>query len=91
MPLDASGPKRSQALDDELFKALMAQLPERDRASFSTRQYRALETACQNLAWGRHPVNLRLSIPLLVRRIYLVVLLGIDRRAKQRSSRSQSR
>ncbi len=34
--------------------------------------------------WGRHPVNLRLSIPLLFGRYYLTVVAGKERRHPER-------
>ncbi len=35
-------------------------------------------------SWGRHPVNLRLSIPLLFGRYYVTVVAGKERRAAER-------
>ncbi len=35
-------------------------------------------------SWGRHPVNIRLSIPLLFGRYYVTVVAGKERRATER-------
>ena len=34
--------------------------------------------------WGSHPVNIRFTIPLLFRSYYITVLIGPERRSKER-------
>ena len=34
--------------------------------------------------WGSHPVNIRFTIPLLFRSYYVTVLIGPERRSKER-------
>jgi hypothetical protein len=50
--------------------------------SFSDEQLEAMRLALINPA--RHQVNIRLSVPLLFKRFYFVVLAGPERRSKTR-------
>jgi hypothetical protein len=50
--------------------------------SFSDEQLEAIRSALVNPA--HHPVNIRLSIPLLFKRFYFVVLAGPERRSRIR-------
>ena len=34
--------------------------------------------------WGSHPVNIRFTVPLLFRSYYITVLIGPERRSKER-------
>jgi hypothetical protein len=36
------------------------------------------------LRWGSHPANIRFTIPLLFRSYYITVLIGPERRSKER-------
>ncbi len=50
----------------------LAQMPTRDSAGASER------------GWGSHPVNIRFTIPLLFRDYYMTLLIGPERRSKER-------
>ena len=63
-----------------LFKALMARLPRRVRRSFDHEQLLALRQAAEEMAWGEHPIDIRLSLPLPGSRRYLVLVGGRERR-----------
>ena len=91
MPLDSPTPAKSEAINDGLFQALIRRFPDGDRASFTDRQLRTLETACQNVAWGQHPVDIRLSIPVIFSRFYMVFLMGRERRSAQRRAQEKRR
>ena len=34
--------------------------------------------------WGGHPVNIRFTVPLLIRSYYVTILIGPERRSKER-------
>jgi hypothetical protein len=91
VPLDSPTPAKSEAINDGLFQGLIQRFSESDRASFTDRQLRALETACQNVAWGRHAVDIRLSIPAIFSRFYIVFLMGRERRSAKRRSEEKRR
>jgi len=67
-----------------LIEALLARLSDEARESFTKDQRLALAAAAQKLNWGRHPVDIRLSLPSLFDRYYLVVIGGRERRDRQR-------
>ena len=65
-------------------RRLLANMPKDAANSFTDTQLAAIERA---LDCGRrqiHPLNLRLSIPLLWRRFYLVLLAGPEPRSAER-------
>jgi len=67
-----------------LFRTLMAHLPAAVRDSFTETQVHALGEAAERCRWGEHPTDIRLSIPLLTKRYYLVLLAGEERRCAER-------
>ncbi len=44
----------------------------------------ASSAGASQLRWGSHPVNIRFTIPLLFRSYYITVLIGPERRSKER-------
>jgi len=84
MPLDSTG-KSSLPFDyDGLMTGLLHNLPENGRRLFTEDHVEALQEACDKLKWNRHPVDIRLSIPTLFSRYYLVLVGGPERRAGAR-------
>ncbi len=67
-----------------LFKSLMVRLPRRVRRSLDHEQLLALRQAAEEMAWGEHPIDIRLSLPLPRSRPYLVLVGGKERRAGPR-------
>lgn len=74
----------SNSSENGAFSALVRRLPPEVVDSFSPSQTQALRQALQSQAPNRHPVDLRLSIPFWPRRIYLVLLIGQERRTISR-------
>lgn len=74
----------AQTPENGAFNALLRRLPPEVAASFSPRQQQALQQALQTQNSSRHPIDLRLSIPCWPRRIYLVLLVGQERRPMAR-------
>lgn len=62
----------------------LRRLPEDVANSFTTEQLQALQTALQSTEWRQHPVDIRLTIPLLWKKFYFVLIAGPDRRSKHR-------
>lgn len=78
-------PARSPLLLDKL----LSYLPPHIAASLDSQQLDALQQAFhqalqQQTRSRRHPVNLRLSVPFIGSRFYLVVLAGPERRSRER-------
>ena len=88
MSFDIPAARKREASDDGLYQALLARFSERELKSFSPDQLRSLETACQNVSWGSHPLRLRLSLPTIFSRFYLVLLMGKERRSAERRAAS---
>lgn len=64
--------------------ALFARLPQGIRDSFTEQQAEALKKAAADLRWGQHPINIRITIPAVFGRFYLVLIAGLERRNKER-------
>jgi len=77
--------------ENGLFEALVARLPDDARGSFTEAQFAALRVAAQKCKWGSHAVDIRLSIPLLIRRYYMVLICGQERRGKARRIEERQR
>lgn len=73
-----------------LYATLVRRLPPNVHASFSAEQTNALRQALSELSWGRHLTDIRLSIPLLGRRYYAVLLAGPERRNLERLRQERS-
>lgn len=65
-------------------RRLLANMPEDAANSFTDTQLAAIERALDGGRQQNHSVNLRLSIPLLWRRFYLVLSAGPEPRAAER-------
>lgn len=69
---------------DSLFEQFLAHVPPQTAETFTVAQVEALKQACSQLNWKKHPVDIRLSVPVLFQRFYLVILAGPERRSRQR-------
>lgn len=77
-------PAEDAVVESGLYRQLLANLPPQVREGFTQEQRAALADAARRCGWGRHQTDIRLSIPLLFRRYYLVLLAGQERRSGQR-------
>ncbi|WP_017297346.1 hypothetical protein [Nodosilinea nodulosa] len=68
---------------------LLGQMPPAVAHSFSDRQREALQAALATTLWQKHAVDIRLSIPLLLKRYYLVVVAGPEKRSRERRQQDQ--
>ena len=67
-----------------LAQRLLEALPVEVRGSLNEEQREALVAAARTQGWSNHSTDIRLSIPFLGRRYYLVLLGGEERRNKAR-------
>ena len=69
--------------------SLMDRLPADVVASFTPAQRAALWTAVKPTSWRRHPINIRLSFPVLSNRYFVTVVGGSEKRASERLHRER--
>jgi len=62
----------------------LQRFPDHIAASFTPEQLQAMQTAIQTTQWRQHPVDIRLTLPLLWKRFYVVLIAGPERRSQQR-------
>lgn len=86
MAPDTAALAKPQVEGNGLFKAIVDLIPEQVRATYTEQQLEGLAEAVDKYRWGRHPTDIRLSIPLLSKRFYFVILAGEERRSKTRRS-----
>lgn len=70
---------------------LLAQMAPEVRSRFDDSQVEALREAARRSQWGRHPLDIRLGLPLLAQRYYLVIVGGRERRSPERRHRDRHR
>ncbi|MDF5733574.1 MAG: hypothetical protein PUP92_37760 [Rhizonema sp. PD38] len=75
---------------DPAFEQLFAKLPPKIAKTFTFEQLEAIKKAYDFNNWNRHPVNIRVSIPILGMRFYLILSAGKERRSNQRLQVSKS-
>lgn len=84
MPLDATSLERIVRTKNGLFEAILSRMSEAERLAFSESQINTLKGACTRLQWNSHPVDIRLSIPMLFARYYFVLMAGREHRSAAR-------
>ena len=73
-----------QKLDKESIKAAVADMQAAMDVMELADLTKAISEERRKTAWGKHPADIRLSIPLLFTRLYLVFAMGVDKRSKER-------
>ncbi len=91
MPLDFSALVKPAESHNGLFEAIIERTPEAVHASFSQAQLSASKEATEAIKWGKHPIDIRLSIPSLFNRYYLVLIGGKERRDNTRLANERKR
>lgn len=74
-----------------VFKSLMLRLPRNVRRSLDHEQLLALRQAAEEMAWGEHPIDIRVTLPFPGSRRYLVLVGGKERRDPSRRSQERLR
>ncbi|WP_427160856.1 hypothetical protein ACQFX9_04300 [Aliinostoc sp. HNIBRCY26] len=69
---------------DPFLQGFLARIPPRTAASFTNNQLAELKRVFQTRAQRPHYVDIRLSVPVLKKRFYLVFLLGKEKRRIKR-------
>ena len=70
--------------DDAFVARFLGKIPRDIAQSFSDAQLEAVVAAFGTRRWRIHPVDIRLTIPLVGRAYYLVLLAGGERRLRRR-------
>ncbi len=70
-------------------ETLLEKLPPEIVESFTPEQRAALWQASKPMSWRRHPINLRMSMPIFGRRYFLTVVGGEERRNPDRLVRER--
>ncbi|MEO1094828.1 MAG: hypothetical protein AAFX01_08010 [Cyanobacteria bacterium J06638_28] len=83
--------KNSSFVKNDALERFLNRLPEDVAASFTAEQLSALQSALQFTQWRRHPIDLRLTLPLFWKRFYVVLVAGPERRSKERLKADRSR
>ena len=83
MPAEPAVAERFEDRDVTPLMPCFDRLPGQVRDSLSSAQRQALNDWACTQDWTSHPVDIRLSIPTLLSRYYLVVLGGRERRHKE--------
>lgn len=78
-----------RARHDPFLSAFFARIPREVAASFDDRQLLAIKQAFAERHRGSHFVDLRVSLPLLLGRLYCVLIVGPERRARPRRRRER--
>lgn len=70
--------------NDPFIAQFFSRIPAEVAETFTPAQLDAVKRAFGARSRGAHSIDLRLSIPLIIRRVYLVILAGSERRESDR-------
>lgn len=76
--------------DDPFFQQFFSRISADEAASFSDAQLASIKRAFGARTRGSHPLDLRLSVPMGLGRIYLVLLGGPEHRPADRRARERA-
>lgn len=74
---------------DASLEMLLDRIPPEVVDSFTPAQRAALWNATKPISWRRHPVNIRLSFPIIGGRYFVTVVAGPERRSEERRVRER--
>lgn len=78
--------KASSFKQNSALERFLRRLPDDVSDSFTVEQLQAMQAALQTTQWRKHPVDIRLTIPVLWKKFYFVLIVGPERRTKRRNS-----
>jgi len=84
MPRDTSISAGAEIAGSGVVQALLRRMAPAARDSFTPTQIAMLQEAAAKATYGSHPLDLRLTLPLLGKEFYLVLLGGPERRSDAR-------
>lgn len=76
--------KASSFVKDAALERFLKRLPDDIANSFTIEQLQAMQTGLQATQWRRHPVDIRMTIPVLWKKFYFVLVAGPEKRSKIR-------
>ena len=76
-------------LTEGALETLLDRVPPEVAETFTPAQRAALWNAVKPASWRRHPINIRLSFPILGQRYFVTVVGGIERRSGERLYRER--
>jgi len=91
MPRDLVTPEEGRVEGSQFLETLWERIPEEGRESFTEAQRALLADAARQCQFDTHPVDIRVSLPLLFKRFYFVVLGGPERRGADRRKMERRR
>ena len=91
MPRDSLATADGRIEGSRFLETLWNRIPEEGRESFTEAQCALLAEAARQCRFDTHPVDIRLSLPLLFKRFYFVVLGGPERRSAERRNAERTR
>lgn len=74
---------------DGALEMLLDRIPPEVAETFTPAQRAALWSAVKPVTWRRHPVNIRLSFPIVGGRFFITVVGGPEKRAPERRQRER--
>lgn len=79
------------AAGDPFLEEFFTRIPEKTARTFTRDQLIAVKMAFGARTWGMHTIDMRLSIPILLLRFYVVLLIGPERRSPKRRTDDRKR
>ncbi|MCR6629489.1 MAG: hypothetical protein NVV74_05190 [Magnetospirillum sp.] len=76
--------------NDGALETLLDRIPPEVAETFTPTQRAALWNAVKPVSWRRHPVNIRLSFPIIGGRYFLTVVGGPEKRSSERRVRERT-
>ncbi|PSN15461.1 hypothetical protein C7293_07225 [filamentous cyanobacterium CCT1] len=83
-------PDQSPSQASVALERMLGQMDPAIARSFTESQREALQASLASTLWQNHAVDIRLSIPLLLQRYYLVVVAGPEKRSRERRQQDQA-
>lgn len=83
--------KVSSFTKDASLNRFLKRFPEEVANSFTGDQLQAMRAALQTTQWRRHPVDIRLTLPLLWKKFYVVLVAGPEQRSQQRRTQDRDK
>lgn len=74
---------------DAALETLLDRVPPEVAETFTPEQRAALWNAAKPVSWRRHPINLRLTFPLIGVRYFVTVVGGVEKRSVERRVRER--
>ena len=82
--------KQSPSSKTVSLQRFLERCPKDVALSFNAEQLQAIQSALEGAKWRRHPIDIRLTIPLVWKSFYFVLIAGPERRSKQRRLADQT-